>query len=275
MTTLIVCTNFSETSRNAFNYACSLLRSKGDTTNYRIVLLHIYTIYANYSGDGIALTTVNNALQFSEDDLAEELQWAQTEFPELNVATKITTGHFLDGLKDEITATSANMVILGTGGNYGDLWLWDSNILHALRNLPVPVLTIPPGLQFAHFKNIALACNLKNNDLFRHLPMVTRLVKFTEAQLHIIYVTAQQLKPGSLEENNLRMLQQELQQIQPVYKTLYENEVVDAIGHFVEENNIQLLLVMPRKHGLWDNLFHKSYTKQLSRLGGLPIMAVH
>jgi hypothetical protein len=274
MPTIIVCTNFSKTSRNALSYACSLVSSKNNEA-FDILLLHVFTIPPNYSGDGIALVTINNSLTYVEEDLHEELDWVHEEYPDLNVIGKITTGRLLQGLEEEIQEMKATMVIIGSGGHYGDLWSWDSNILNVLHDLSVPILTIPPDVTFASLQNIAFACNLKNVN--RHTPFntLTKIIKFTQARLHVVYVAGDETKRDPAEAQNELFVREQLQDLSPVFHTLYENEVVGAIGRFIENEHIQLLLVIPRKHGIWDNLFHKSYTKELARLNRLPIMALH
>jgi nucleotide-binding universal stress UspA family protein len=257
------------------SYACSLISNKATKEGISILLLHVYTIPANYSGDGIALITINNALDNAEEDLHEELEWAHEEYPHLTVIGKVTTGRLLDGLRDEIDEMQASLVILGTGGHYGDLWSWDSNILNVLRGLPVPVLTIPPDVTFKPLQNVAFACNLKNINDRTPFGTLTNLAAFTEAKLHVVYVINHELKPGSIEAENKLLVHDKLKDLDPAYHTLYENEVVEAIGSFVKENQIQLLLVMPKKHGVWESLFHKSFTKELARLNQLPIMALH
>src|SRR3954471_2215443 len=107
MPTIIVCTNFSETSRNAFAYTCSMVMSQVDKDSFSILLLNVFTIPANYSGDGIALVTINNALDNAEEDLREELDWAHEEYPELNIIGKVTTGRLLERLKDAISEMNA------------------------------------------------------------------------------------------------------------------------------------------------------------------------
>lgn len=275
MPTIIVCTNFSKTSRNALDYACSLINSKAEKKAFDILLLYIFTVPPNYSGDGIAITTISNSLTYAEEDLHAELEWINDEYNGLNVIGKITTGSLLDGLEEQIQEMKASLVIIGAGGNYGDLWSWDDDILNALRDLSVPILTIPPNVTFAPLQNIAFACNLKNINENTPYNVLISLVYFTGAKLHIIYVTSAAIEDDSVERANQRIVQDKLQELQPDYHTLYESQVVAAIGRFVENNQIQLLLVIPRKHGLWHNLFRKSYTKELSRLNHLPIMALH
>lgn len=275
MPTIIVCTNFSETSRNALAYTCSLIHQKANKEEISILLLNIYTIPINYAGDGIALATINDALNEAEKELHAELEWVHEEYAGLNVIGKVTTGRLLRAIRDEIDEMRASLVVLGTGGKYGALWAWDTDILNALRDLPVPVLTIPPNVTFKPLQNIAFACNLKNINNQTPFNTLLNLVHFTEAKLHIIYVIGQELKPGSAEAANEGLVNMNLKDIEPVYHIIRENEVVKAIGRFVEENQIQLLLVMPKRHGVWESLFHKSFTKEFSRLNMLPIMALH
>jgi hypothetical protein len=275
MPTIIVCTNFSDTSRNALSYTCSLVNKKADKEGITILLLNVYTIPMNYSGDGIAMVTINDALDDAEADLRNELEWVHEEYPGLNLFGKVTTGRLLEAVRDQINEMAASFVVLGTGGKYGDLWSWDSDILHALRDLPIPVLTIPPNVAYKPLQNIAFACNLKNINEKTPFSTVVNLIRFTEAKLHVVYVRGNELKPESIEATNELMVNNNLKEIEPAYHTLFEDQVVQAIGRFVEENEIQLLLVMPRRHGIWESLFHKSFTKELARLNRLPIMALH
>ncbi|MDQ6813639.1 MAG: universal stress protein, partial [Bacteroidota bacterium] len=138
-----------------------------------------------------------------------------------------------------------------------------------------PVLTVPPGVTFKPLQNVAFACNLRNINNNTPFSKLLKLVAFTEARLHVVYVTSLYFEPGSAEAANDLLVKNNLEEISPVYHTLLENQVVQAIGKFVEEHHIQLLLVIPKKHGLWQSLFHKSFTKELARLNRLPIMALH
>jgi len=275
MPTIIVCTNFSDTLGNALKYACSLISSKVNPEEISILLLNVYTIPVTYSGDGIALVTINNALNDAEEELHAELEWAYEEYPKLNIIGKVTTGRFIDALREEADEIEASLVIMGTGGYYGELWSWDENILNALRDLSVPVLTIPPDISFRTLLNIAFACNIKNVNLSTSINTIKNLINFTDSHLHVVYVTNQQIKPGSTEAANEAMLHAGLNELSPTYHTLWENEIVGAIGRFVEDKQIQLLLVMPRRHGVWENLFYKSYTKEPAKINYLPIMSLH
>jgi nucleotide-binding universal stress UspA family protein len=51
--------------------------------------------------------------------------------------------------------------------------------------------------------------------------------------------------------------------------------VEEGINEFAEKNNIDLLITIPKKHGLFDNLFKHSSTKELITQSHVPVMCVH
>src|SRR3954451_8397648 len=112
MPTFIVCTNFSPTSRNALDYACSFINSRIDKESIDIFLLHIFTVPPNYSIDGIAITTISNCLDYAEEDLHEELEWVNEAYPELRFIGKVTTGRLVEGLEEQIQELKASLVII-------------------------------------------------------------------------------------------------------------------------------------------------------------------
>ncbi len=275
MPNVIVCTNFSQTSRNALQYTCTFISHLPNQQDVSILLLHIYSIPVNYNGDGIALASVDTAIKYAEEDLHDELEWAHGDFPDIQIVGKVTAGNMLEALKEQVEDFAASLVVLGAGGNYGDLWSWDTSILDVLYDLPFPVLAIPANVAFTLLQNVAFTCNLKHFNNAPALQKVIRVVSAAQAKLHVVFVISHEIKPGSTEEKNRNMVQEQLRVVEPEYYTFHETEVVGAIGHFALENNIQMLIVMPRKQGLWESLFHKSYTKELAKLNQLPIMAVH
>ena len=48
----------------------------------------------------------------------------------------------------------------------------------------------------------------------------------------------------------------------------------EGILKFVDNNNIDLLIVMPKHHNLFQTLFHKSHTKKLVLHCHVPVLAL-
>lgn len=65
-----------------------------------------------------------------------------------------------------------------------------------------------------------------------------------------------------------------LDDLHPVYFEPEFNTVIVAIDGFIAAENIDMLLVIPTRHGIWYNIFQKSHTKGLVYLNHIPVLAL-
>ncbi len=121
-------------------------------------------------------------------------------------------------------------------------------------------------------KNIGFACNLKNANPFMPFPLIIRFVHFTGGRLHLLFVKTELKNQEALISETL--VRDKLNAIEPVYHAVTNTSIVKAVSDFVKENAIDILLVTPRKHGIWDNLLYKDHAKDLIRLNAIPILAL-
>ncbi len=271
MATIIVVTDFSASAENALRYACSFVGQRGGV---ELLLLNIFAVPPSYSGEGVSLAAVGEAIGENENQLRDEFDWISREFPGVKINYKELIGDFVERLQQEVDEQQSPLVIMGTPDNYGDLRLWGPDILNALTSLPVPVLTIPAGVSYRKIAHIAFACIMENISSRTPVEAIQKLVDFTGARLHVVEVVPPE-EPGEAGRQGEAILRNRLPEPPAFYHKLAEKHVVEAIGHFVAEQHIDLLLVRPRKHGVWYNLFHKSYSKELARLNLIPVMALH
>ena len=271
MATVLITTDFSKSAENALRYACCFFHANSDI---ELVLLNIYAIPNSYSGEGVSMAAIGDSLGETELELRQEYQWIREEYPNCKIKYREIIGDFVKSLEQEIEAHKAVMVVMGTPEAYGEMRLWGPDILNALTKLPIPVLTVPKEVMYKPIENIAFACILDNISSNTPFESIRKLVKYTKANLHVVSV----MEPENIKTTNREaelLLHRELQTLNPSYHTLHDNEVVSAIGKFVAHNHIDLLLVRPRKHGVWYNLFHKSYSKELAKLNLIPVIALH
>jgi nucleotide-binding universal stress UspA family protein len=273
MPTIIVCTDFSDTARNALSYTCNLIKEK-EEGEVDLLLLHVFTIPANYSGEGLSIITINDELNDAQAGLEEELDWAHEQFPNITLRSKLTTGNLSDSLREQVDEEKPLMIVIGAGGHYEEMLTWDAELLDLLRTLPVPVLTVPKRISFTPVKSIAYACNLKNVTPATPFQTLKSLVHFINAQLHVLFVTTPEIDKMA-DKHGEEYVHERLDDVTPVYHAVKEAKVVGAITHFVEEHEINLLIVTPKRLGIWANLFHKSNTRELMRLNTMPILALH
>jgi hypothetical protein len=69
-------------------------------------------------------------------------------------------------------------------------------------------------------------------------------------------------------------LQNLLGDFNPQFYFVEKANVEEGVYQFVEENHPDLLVVIPRKHGLFESIFHKSESKQFILHPHIPVLAI-
>lgn len=270
MSTVIVVTNFSSASRNALDYTCSLLQK----SQARVLLLNIYAFPGSITGDAIAVAAMGEIIDHDASLLDEEYKWVQERYPSITIDTEMVTGIFHEELRKAVIESNAVMVVMGAHGNYTNLLAWDANVINSFIDLPVPMLVIPAQVQFRSVNKIAFACNYYRKNLQVPVSVIRKLVRYTGAALYVINVVAPNEAITEEALQNKDVLKESLADLNPVYFEPEFSNVIKAIDNFTEEENIDLLLVIPTRHGIWYNIFQKSHTKGLVYLNHIPILSV-
>lgn len=270
MSTVIVVTNFSASSRNALDYTCAFLNN----AETKVLLLYIYSFPGTITNDAIAVAAMSETIANDERLLQQEYARVQENYPQINIVPEMVTGLFLEELQNKAAEEKATLVVMGAEGNYNDLLSWDANIINAFVDLPTPVLVVPSQVRFRPVEEIAFACNYYRKDLQLPVSMIRRLIHFTEADLFVINVVAPSEEITSAALHNKQELQESLADLSPVYYEPEFNNVITAIDNFIAAENIDMLLVIPTRHGIWYNIFQRSHTRGLVYLNHIPVLSL-
>ena len=271
MATVIVVTDFSASAQNALKYAGAFFAASNTAS---LLLVNIDTVPASYSADGVSMAAISDTIGSTVDKLKEAIENMPGGFPVSRIQYKALIGTYIKTLKALIEEEQAVLIIMGTPAAFGEIWSWDTDTLSAMTDLPIPVLAVPGGVVYKPIENVAFASipgNLHSNSA---IESIKKLVHYTGAKLHVVSVITAR-HDEQKEQEAETALQQQLQELNTVYHTINDAHIVQAIGRFVEEQQVDLLLVRPRKHRVWYNLFHKSYARELAQLNLIPVMALH
>jgi nucleotide-binding universal stress UspA family protein len=274
MKTIIVPTDFSPTATNAMNFATDMAVN----INAGIMLLHVYQVPVSMTDVPVVLVSVDELRKSSEAKL-QELKEALTHITSGNIKiyTEARLGDVSDELEDVCKHIQPFAVIMGTSGASGvERIFFGSTALTAIRHLTWPVIVVPPGKEYGTgIKKIGFACDFEKVVESTPVQFIKNMVKEFNAELHVLNVDheGKHFKPGTPEES--LMLHTLLGDLDPNYHFIEHVDVEDGINEFVEKNNIDLLITIPKKHNLLDSLFKKSSTKQLVTQSHVPVMCVH
>lgn len=260
MTTVIVPVDFSETSLNAANYACGLLRG-----HYGVTL----TLYHGYSKASEENESVSNL---------ERLKTELMKIYPVNIATlSCHDVDFITGLEKTARHKNANLVIMGiTGKSALAQTFFGSNTLKMAQTKACPVLIVPESARFGQMKNVMLASDFK--DAYNTTPSVPikAFLNMHHPKLHVVNVDKDHYvsltEKYESEKQELRKL---LEEFKPEFYFMRMFDIDEALEMFARDRDIDLIIAVQRNHSFMDRLFKTSRTKRLSYHSKVPILVIH
>lgn len=276
MKTLVVPTDFSSVSVNAMNYAADMAQA----INAGIVLLHVYNVPVSFTDSPMSpMTTVSieEIKRISEERLEElKKNLIIATAGSIQVYTEARLGETIEELGSICKSVEPLAIIMGSHGTTGlERMIMGSNTLTAIRNLKCPVIVVPPGTTYHGIKKIGLACDFENVVQSTPIEYIKNIVKEFGAELFVLNV--QDIDQEDLEESimDTAYLDAMLEDVSPKYVQLTGKDVMESINSFAEHNNIDMVMVIPKKHRFIDSLFHKSQSKEIITHAHIPIVSIH
>jgi hypothetical protein len=268
---ILVYTAFTETSRNTLVYACDMALDR----EYALVLIHNYDPPLNYSADPLALSSINFSFSDTEEKLKEERDWALTQYPSLQIGHRLTFGTPAESAKELLSTYKVDFLVIGAPESEGEFWGWNDEFVNIINSLPIPVLIIPKMVRYQTLTNIGFASDYAAPLTNAQLSFIKRILDIAPTQLHIIHVSIPGKKNEEQRLKHRNTLEASLTAYNPVYASIENTDVVATIINYVRTHSIQLLIVIPRKHGIWYSVFNQRHSKRLTRINHLPILTLH
>lgn len=271
MKTIIVATDFSVGATQAASYAADMALS----IQADILLLHIFQIPVVYPEMPLAISKE----EMMEDStksltLLRNHLIAQTSGG-INIRIKIVSGNFFSELEMVCKEIMPYAVVMGSqGSTAAERVLFGGHTIYAMKHLMWPLITVPPNAKFSQIKRISLACDY--NEVIENTPLeeLKRLVQDFNAELHVINSGKEEVyNPEMVYESG--MLQELLLPLNPRYHFITDENAEESIINFVEQNQIDLLITLPKKRDLLGKLMHKSFSKRLILHSQVPVIAMH
>lgn len=273
MQTIIITTDFSESSLNAAKYAAAL------TAFLEIGHIVLYHSYDN--------TLVSTEVPITEPDtpLAHEGSLLALEIVEgelrrvLGENTNVSIGLVANGLplvfgvQQLAEQQHADLVVAGaTGKSNLEQMLIGSNTVNLVSGSKVPLLIVPKEARFAPIEKVVFACDLKRVS---HSTPVTEIGGWLErlrAKLLVLNVALEgkRFNPDIIpEQYNIHDL---LDGFHPEYHYIESDDIADEIEDFAEDHGAGLIITIPKSYGFFERLFHRSVSKRLIKESKIPLL---
>lgn len=278
MQIVLVPVDFSETATNAAKYAIELgkqIQAK------KVILYHSYELPVMSDG-GLAVPllvgvedvkkTSTEALEKLLATLKEDVEYVPFEIELYN-----SYGGVVKGITDAVKEKNASLIVMGiTGGNALEQTLIGSNTIDVSKETTTPLIIVPAKATYKPIRNTVLACSL--NNIYDNMPIdaITNFVNDTKSNFQVLHVeTKENMADYSGTNFESMALNTLFAEHLPKYHFVHNSSFIEGVNEYTEKNLIDIVIVVPQKHGLFESIFTKSHTKQLAFHSHVPIMVVH
>ncbi len=273
MKTIVAPTDFSAISLNAVNYAADMACIIGT----ELSLIHVCAVPMAFSEVPISYNiaeTVKNA-ENRINSLKEKMIYRTGE--RIKIHTEVKQGDVVLEIDDYCASVNPYAVVMGSeSADAFERFLFGGKTISAIKQLSLPVIVVPPEVKFASIKKIGLACDFKK--ILDTIPVkeIKSMVDEFHAELHVLHVSAESgdsFNPETEEEAG--WFHEVMEELRPIYHFINGNDIEKGLNEFAENNKMDMLIVVPKKHSLLGKIFQPSHTKQLVLHTHVPVMAIH
>ena len=278
MKTILVPTDFSATAKNAARFAIELAKK---IQAQKIILYNTYQSGFSVVADPMIPALGALDLEAIKEGSSEALDNFKAELIDYanDSITLETVSEFAlltDGIIELAKTQKVDLIVMGiTGGGALQENLFGSNTINVAKHINIPVLIIPQNARFTKFDNVLFACDFHKVVESTPVKPIRQLLDLTNAKLFVLHVdksskeTVPDIKFESL------MLDTLFTGYHPEYHFTDKGDFSERINEFVVEKEIDLIITIPKKHGLFDNIFKRSHTKMLAFHSHVPLMVIH
>lgn len=273
MKTIIVPVDFSTTAANAAEFAGNL----ADFYGAEIWLYHVYQIPIALSEFAFPVVDIADMQKAAlhELDLLKETTLNKLRRP-ITINTRAEMNVLLSGLNNFCEELKPDMVVIGLSGkNTLTRLMAGSNTIKLVYNLNYPILVIPPKAEFIPVRKIGFACDYPKVEKTTPVTLLKKIIADFHAELHVMNVDQNNKNrdPGKLHENLL--IEVLLRDTKAEFHSIEAEEISDGINWFINKSKIDWLVVLPKKHKLFENIFRHSHTKELVYHSHIPVLCIH
>lgn len=272
MKRILIPTDFSDASRNAFQYAMALCK---ELRPEAILLTHVFL--PETTGEADFIPPIAEIMKSREEMLQsfyEEMEEAHAPFP-CPVTTEVKVGFPADELAR--ASEDFDLIIMGKTGQSNLLdRIFGSVSSSVSQRAYCPVLLVPADASFAPYKHIVYASYYQPSDR----DMVEQLMAFNanfNAHLHFVHV--KEGNDDSMEKGQVRIFEELFEEGEPGFSfdmAEIENEsVAEGLSQYAKDNEADLVVMATRHRGFWQNIVHRSQTKRMALTTDLPLIVLH
>jgi len=269
---IVVPVDFSPCSVNALRVAVQLAQQ----VNARIHLVH-----AIYLPVPPASTTMRAFVEPIVAGIGEEMEakWTSLEGTVSGLAAlgydhQVFRAHPTDAVYTAIKTRKADLVVMGSRGTHTGLEKMLGGVsADVIRMGEAPVLVVPAETGLFWPERIALAADFHYAESFASLDILKRFVMLFSSEIWVVNVTDGDPLPANGLAESFRA-DKFMASTTHRFETVKSDSVKEGLFRFVADHQIGMLVMMPRRHGLFERIFSSSQTLKVAMAINVPLLTL-
>ena len=259
MKQILIPTDFSENAKNAVTYGLHYLKDQ----ECNIHFLHTYTpafYRVDYVMGGPTFSAIPDpVVEKSLMGLEQSITYAKENFSNPNHKFNMLSSFNI--LTDEIKAAcrqwKIELIVMGTQGATGakEIFL-GTNTVHTLRKAQVPVLVVPEKCTFQPINTVLFPTDYLSDHSEEELSFLLDQIKMLRAELIVLHVN-EKAHISARQKKNKDLLAEKLADTHHRFEWDNDNLMPNAIHKFILDHDIDMLVMMNRKHSFFERLLFK------------------
>lgn len=273
MKTILVPTDFSETSTNALNYAAKLAQY----TKAKLMLFHAYHVPMIVTEVPFVMTSEDMQLEEkSNEQMKFIVEGIQKKYEyKLDIEYISVPGFAADEITDVAKDKNCDLIVMGTKGESATTIFFGSNTVDVIKHTECHVLVIPDKIKFQKIEKIVFAFDykvIKNTAVFN--PLIELASVFNSEILIFNLEDSRQHPNAEIAEEGLK-IDHVFENLKHTYWFSEHKNIIDAINGFADDNHAVMITMIRRTHSLFEQLLTKSNTKIMALNAHLPLLILH
>ena len=270
MKNILVPVDFSDTSKNAFQYALAYAKK----TQANVKLIHVYNSPLDASNPAILLSLGEQEERINST--LKKMIAAETDL-KVPVSIEAKLGFAVDEIVKLSATKDVDLIIMGTMGEHIALEkVFGTVSSDVSQKASCPVMLIPPDIKFNKIQDILFASDYTATE-GQVLDTILKFAKTFDSALHFVHVNDH---PESLETSPEELIFEKVFASKDPNTPMYFAEVkdfsvVDGLNKYIQNHDVNLLTIVNQKRSFWERIFHKSTTKRMVLNSEIPLLVLH
>ena len=276
MKNVLLPTDFSDNAMNSIEFALEFFKYD----NCEFYFLHVYEdeVYQKHKlSNGVSFDDIKESSRIaSEKNLNELLNKVRSIAPHKRFKHHGVSAFntLLDEASKIVIEKDIDLILMGTKGESANhAYAFGSNTLQVLKYVSCPVLVIPENYKYKQPKRVAFPTNYLIPYKRRELKLLRTLLKPFRSVVDVFYISKfSNLSRRQLD--NKEFLKSELEELQVNFKNIDNKNVAEAISNYINENQIDLLVMVNTSHSYLEDMLFRSKVDDISLHTNIPFLAL-